>query len=849
MLDTGSFPRANVVERVAMTIEGEDENYKDVVDDVTPEGNRHGTKVIDRILKNAPDASIISIRVLDASGATTISAVASGLKYAIDHTPSVNYINLSMAGKIGYNEPLKKLFDDATNKGITIVGAAGNANDDVSNWFPGNIESAVIIGACNESGIKINSSNYGDTVDWNTCETSTSFATAVTTGYLASHTNYENLWDDVAKVMNFGPFFDKNFQRIPISENNIEYDIPTNDDPIQATITWSNGYGTKTLVENYDYIISSYTDDNNYYIYIEGRNSFTGTVEYSVPKNSISLCKIEGIADKAYTGLSIQQNSLTVKYGNKVLTNNSDYKISYTNNKEPGTATITITGNGAWTGSVTRTFKIIDYRVDINDCTYSSIPLKIYYNKKAQEPDISISYKGSLLNKNTDYTIQYQNNINVGTAVISINGIGDYKGNHKITFEILEKEKENIDITEKNISITGIASSYTYTGKAIVPIVNVTYKSDSGNIQLTKDIDYTIVYSNNIDVPYSASAAQPTVQIIGKGRFKGTIKKYFYITPVSIESAMVSNLVSKVYDGTAQKQEPVVTFNNKKLTKGTDYSISYKNNINAGNATITIKGIRNFGDAKDCTFKINPLSIKGATVTNIKTKYVCTGKQIKPNVVVKLSTNTFDKVLSSSDYSIKYDKNIYGTGKITIAGKGNFTGSISKTFKITTDIKSVKINKTSIRIEKGKTVTLHAILNPTKPKDSSFKYGWKSWNPEIAKSTNNKIKGIKCGTTTVSVTVRGMTAKCKVTVYENPVKSVTLNKTNIKTKKGAKMQLKATINPSNATNKKVTWKSSNTKLATVSSTGKVTCKAKGTVTITVITANKKKQAKCKIIIK
>jgi len=91
-------------------------------------------------------------------------------------------------------------------------------------------------------------------------------------------------------------------------------------------------------------------------------------------------------------------------------------------------------------------------------------------------------------------------------------------------------------------------------------------------------------------------------------------------------------------------------------------------------------------------------------------------------------------------------------------------------------------------------------------------------------------------------------ASCLITVTQ-PVSSVKLNKTYLSIFKGRTSKLISTINPSNATNKKVTWKSSNKAIATVSSTGTVKGIKKGTCYITVTTVDGKKSSKCKVIVK
>jgi C1A family cysteine protease/uncharacterized protein YjdB len=89
---------------------------------------------------------------------------------------------------------------------------------------------------------------------------------------------------------------------------------------------------------------------------------------------------------------------------------------------------------------------------------------------------------------------------------------------------------------------------------------------------------------------------------------------------------------------------------------------------------------------------------------------------------------------------------------------------------------------------------------------------------------------------------------CKITVTQ-PVTSIKLNKTKLTLTKGKTYKLTATINPSNATNKKVTWKTSNTRISSISKTGKLIAKSKGIAYITVTTVDGKKIAKCRITIK
>lgn len=165
-----------------------------------------------------------------------------------------------------------------------------------------------------------------------------------------------------------------------------------------------------------------------------------------------------------------------------------------------------------------------------------------------------------------------------------------------------------------------------------------------------------------------------------------------------------------------------------------------------------------------------------------------------------------------------------------------------------TTVKSVSLNKTKATLKRGSTLKLTAKINPTTA--TNKKVTWSSSNKNIVTvDSYGKVTAKKTGKATITVkTVSGgKTAECTIQVVE-PVKSVKLNKQKLTLKKGKTFKLKATINPSNATNKAVTWSTSHKSIATVDKYGKVTAKKKGTATITVKTADGGKKATCKITV-
>ncbi len=216
----------------------------------------------------------------------------------------------------------------------------------------------------------------------------------------------------------------------------------------------------------------------------------------------------------------------------------------------------------------------------------------------------------------------------------------------------------------------------------------------------------------------------------------------------------------------------------------------------------------------------------------------------------KLTWSTSDKnIVTVSSGKITGKK----AGSATVTAKAQDGSGKKAVCKITVKkqpVKSVTLNKTKAIVYVGSSLTLKATVSPENA--TNKKVTWKSSNTNVAVvNANGKITAKKAGTVTISVlTIDGnKKAVCKVTVKKQPVKSVALNKTKATLYTGEKLTLKATINPSNATNKKITWTSSNSKVAVVNENGIVTAKKNGTVTISAVTADGNKKAVCKITVK
>ena len=161
----------------------------------------------------------------------------------------------------------------------------------------------------------------------------------------------------------------------------------------------------------------------------------------SISKASVTL----STSTYAYDGKA-KTPSVTVKVGGKTLKKDTDYTVSYSNNTKVGTARVTITGKGNYTGSVSKTYSI---KNNFKKATVSGISTKAFTGKNITQ-SITVKYNGKTLKKGTDYTVSYSNNKKVGTATVKITGKGSYTGTITKTFKINPAKQEIQKLTAKS---------------------------------------------------------------------------------------------------------------------------------------------------------------------------------------------------------------------------------------------------------------------------------------------------------------------------------------------------------------------------------------------------------------
>lgn len=153
------------------------------------------------------------------------------------------------------------------------------------------------------------------------------------------------------------------------------------------------------------------------------------------------------------------------------------------------------------------------------------------------------------------------------------------------------------------------------------------------------------------------------------------------LRPIS-ECTVSADDSSCVYNG--QKQLALITVKDegKTLVKGIDYTLSYTNCVNAGTVSVIIRGIGNYTGTNSVRYTIAKAELSDCSVSGIKDSYNYTGSAIVPSA--RLTNPDGKKLIVNKDYAVSFNNNTAaGTATVTFRGKGNYTGSIISTFRIT----------------------------------------------------------------------------------------------------------------------------------------------------------------------
>lgn len=469
-------------------------------------------------------------------------------------------------------------------------------------------------------------------------------------------------------------------------------------------------YDYKTrLVEKKDYTIS-YTNntkaaDQNAEkapsIIITGKGNYEGklTKHFTIaPKdirdNDVSIDDIAVL----YISKKSQKPVPAVLWNGKKLAAKKDYTVQDVSYTDAGSYTVAVAGVGNYKGERTFKFTITEGKL-VSKLTVGKIPNQTYTGQEIR-PELTVKDKTKVLALNEDYSVvRYENNKNVGTATIVIEGKGSYVGIKKVTFKIVEVA--SLSKAKAELKFT---NAPTYTGKEVKAdseSVTISIKGENVPRTLTNGTDYEVVYTNNV------KAGTATATFTGKGAYGGKLKRTFKIAACDISKGSIRLNKSYSYEKGGCKPEPVITFGGKTLNAGTDYTLAYRQNNAAGNkAVLTVKGKGNFKGSVNREYEITQQDIGKLTVaaadkvyqnkknifkttvqvTDINGKKLSAGRDYDKNVEYTYVERTLiDKVYKKAGDPVDQNDIIpAGTQiKVTVTAKGaDYTGVVSGTYRI-----------------------------------------------------------------------------------------------------------------------------------------------------------------------
>lgn len=365
----------------------------------------------------------------------------------------------------------------------------------------------------------------------------------------------------------------------------------------------SSSFSLRAKYRDLGAYITFYTTGTFYIrVITTSRDSYTDTIEtycftveqgiqpsLSVTPSSISL-----------TGGSSTQLSLNGSYVSSYdfySSNPSVASVTYNNGSlileawNTGTATIRFTGYGNY-GNASASCQVTvtgsSVAKPISYCSAGSIASQPYTGSQIR-PSVVVKDEKTTLTEGVDYTLSYANNINPGTATVTVIGIGNYSGRGTVNFTITQS------LTGASVTLSG-ASNLMYDGTAKRPTPTVTLNGKT----LTEGTDYSVSYSNN------TNAGTATVTITGIGTYTGTVTKTFLIHK-AISDCTISAIPDQYFTGEAICPDVIIKDGTTTLVKGTDYTLKYSNNTNIGTATATITGCEPYTGKQTVSFQIKAI--------------------------------------------------------------------------------------------------------------------------------------------------------------------------------------------------------------------------------------------------
>ena len=395
------------------------------------------------------------------------------------------------------------------------------------------------------------------------------------------------------------------------------------------------------------------------------------SVNFTITRKSVNDTMIKFASDQenyVYNG-SNQKPTVTVMDGETELVLNTDYTITNDGGTEVGTYNVDIEGKGNYQGTARRQFSIVAKDANTKFTVELGYATTIF-DGSDKTPTVTVKEGSTTLAVNTDYTVSFSNNRNVGTATVTVTGKGHYAGTKTATFAITKKA-----LTDGMLTLS--STSFTFNGTNQKPVATIT---DGGIIA---ESDYTLTNAGGVN----AGTYHVVVSANSTGNYSGSINKTFTIGQLDIASATLTlnTLDSYVYDGLVK--EPGVKeikFSDGLIVSADGYSVAYSNNLNIGEATVTVTGKVNYTGTKTASFTITPQPITEEMILLSNEQYVYNGNLQKPDVIVMSGATTLTQDV---DYTLENDGGTaVGVYQVKVTGKGNYIDTATKRYRIVDQI-------------------------------------------------------------------------------------------------------------------------------------------------------------------
>ena len=420
------------------------------------------------------------------------------------------------------------------------------------------------------------------------------------------------------------------------------------------------------------------------------------------PENNYNGVTINNPSNSVYDGKEHKWSpAVTDKEGN-ALVEGSDYEVAYSTSdfrNVTGTITVTITGIGNYTGKVTRTYEITpkaytvttDSAKKVYDGTALTAGGKIEGIVDGENVEFKVT--GSQTNKGTSkntYSLKWNGSAIETNYALASEAIGDLT----VTEQTIDpgKDPDNPNPNYSGVTINKPSNSV-YDGKEHKWSPAVTDKE--GNA-LVEGSDYEVAYSTS---DFRNVTGTITVTITGIGNYTGKVTRTYEITPKAY--TVTTDSAKKVYDGTALtaggKIEGIVdgetvefTTTGSRTVEGTSkntYSLKWNGSAIQTNYKLAKESIGELTVKSKSIIPDEPNTPDdkktGITVSDPKdSKY--DGQEHREVLTVK-DTKTGKDLIANKDYTVVYSDDLVnaGTVKVTVTGLGNYSGSFTKTYKIT----------------------------------------------------------------------------------------------------------------------------------------------------------------------